>query len=564
MTNTWRSLILGTLLTSLTACSGGGGGGGASTGGGTTNTSVTVEGAFSGLSVASVKPLFSVDIVTLSNSYAVYCQPMVFGANTSYGGPVAADGSFSFSATFPKGAAIGCILTNNDSIAAIFSFKRTQNTAGQTSDVNGYAIKEDTTSLDFGALTVSGGSVVVEPTNIVDNGTTASSNVITDITGAWTISSVYENEDEGYIHPCVMDELEGAELAACKSQTWAGIYLNMYKFTKSGQDDRYGMSIWQSETDFNSCSKAEGYTSLGAGWSIATGFNSNGTTVDDAFPAASIDLSSLASGGATLTKAPFRFYSGTGVDGMGNSYFYTNCPIFDQGNGATLADVPAKCTNGTVTTCGGFTDADWETGLTGTAAEKGLRVSQRKVMCILNTLTSGGASGYNWGSGVCGKRMKNTFWDSAYSSGDNEGFGSDNMKNDGTGCNNATCTGTNSSTSNPIVGINPYFSTEPKNRLLQGEVFLNGNVASGSMSEDRPTEEVNGHVCPVVANFSYAFTKTGANTMTIQVENIMVKGPNWGTGGNGTDAECLGTAGSPTWMGEEIGVARKIKMSLTK
>jgi len=557
MKNAWKSLALGALVTGMTACSGGGGGTDAAP---STDRSVTIKGSFNTGGLASLKPIYGLEIVPMAAiDYGVYCMAISgSGKSTSYGGPLSAAGAFNFVGAFPPGKPIGCLLTKSEEIVGFFSFKTSTNTKNETSHQKSYPLKEDSSELDFGTgLAVTAGSSAVEVATVTDNGTIESSNTITDLTGAWNVVSTYVDHDNGYYHPCDMegDDQTAEQLAACKA-SWGSIYLNMYKFTKSAEE-RFGISLWENQTAFTGCGSAEGYNGALNGWSPVTGFNANGPTVSTAFPTPSLAMNTLTTGGAVLTGAPFRYYGR-----VKDTYFETNCPIMpDMYDGEE--DVPAACKNAAYTSCGSFSEADWKTGLPVDASLM-KRVSARKVQCVMNSLTSGGETGYNWGSS-CAFRLKSDIWDSMYGSpsctGNNCGWGDTNMEDtNGTGCKLATCADAGSS----IAGLASYWNTSPRLRHIQGEVFLAGAVASGTSSEIR-NENVSSKVCPVVATFSYTFTKTGANTMDAVIENIYTRGADWGGAGKGTEAECVGTTDNPTWLGQEFkrGVV-KIKLGFQR
>lgn len=500
-------LVLGSLLSlALVGCSSGGGSGsGGSTGEATK--SLSISGSFNSMpsftllgiprfGVGPYADVFKVRCVTLSGP--LHAGEGIVDTN--------AGNAFTVSMTSGLGAALGCFVLKNDMIAAILAFNSSTSATGTGSSYQtGYAPREDSTAVTLGAISVSGAVATVDdPTNIGEDGSAAVASYA-DLTGEWRVVSIYENAAQGYKHPCDMEgEITDAQMAACRS-TWTNgtFFMHMFRATKASNSDRLGFAFWEKKSDYVACGSREGVT-VSNGWALDGSYNSESAGVGTAFAAPNINLSSITT--AMLAAAPFTKSTFNGAN---------NCPTGDDGT----TELPG-CT--TATTCNSF---DFS-GMDGT------RASQEKVRCITNSLGSGGMTGYNWGTD-CAWRAK-VDWN-VLSNAD--------FKNDGSGCDDASCGGALD------------WESDPRNRAFISELMVAGNVGTSTSTEEE-TVNVSGQACDIIRTMGFTVTQKTTTTATVMVEISMVRKP----GGQWDEATCMAS----DWIGASMDKVERIKIDVVK
>lgn len=502
MKNVLRGLVAGVAALGVAACSGGGSssGGAPSTDGGETTKSMTISGSLTGLSIFA-EPMFGLQILPKAvGEYKVRCVTLSGPLHAGEG--VVSSGAFSFSMTAGLSAPLGCFLLADEQIAAVFSFKSQTSMTGGNANVTSYAPKPDSTTFDMGAITVAGG-VAALAAPPVENGT-SDRPTFANMTGTWRVSEAYVNEAEGYMHPCDMDfdptEKPGLN-AACKVK-WAtkGIYLHQIRATDGG-DERFGIALWDNAEAFQACGSKPGLT-LDGNWAP------DGWTEGD-YTFASVDLSNITP--EVLGKARFSrsVYNG-----------YSNCPGSWDSSSPPVFTEAANCA--TATTCADFDFA---------ALGDGTVQSQEKSRCVLNSLSSGGEMGYNYGN-ACGARAE-VDW---------QGHQNPSYDNDGSGCTASDC---------GMVDFSPN-NGEPLNRMFFSEMFVEGNVGNAAREE---TWTCSG--ATIGQNVAITMTQSSATAATFLVEFTMKVNA-------GTEQQIADCIANDSYAADSLGKVRRLKLKLAK
>lgn len=505
----WAKAVSMGLPLMMVACSGSSGGGSGGSGGDPTK-SLTIGGTFA--SLPALSPMaggLRISGLDLSNymgsgieaqsfaaTYIVRCVTLSGPLHAGEGAVNAGTGAFSLSMTAGLNAPIGCFLLADNAIAAVLSFSQETSMSGGTKHVSSYSPRSDSTSLGLGTITVSGG--VAQASAVNENGT-AEKPVFAVVTGSWAVASFVDDAANGYVHPCDMDfdPTEASEKnAACKAE-WStsgtGIYLNQI-IASNGILTRNGLGLWRNQAAYAACGNREG-VGLDSGWTPSNGWTTG------SFPAfTSLNLSAI--DGQMLASAPFKKTSNNGVN---------NCPKAQSGD-----DLPG-CE--TAKDCGDFSFSADEYG------------SREKARCILNSLSSGGDQGFQYGNS-CGARA-HVSWDALMMA---------SYDNDGTGCATSTCGG--------AVDFNPP-DASPLNRMFFSELFIDGAV--GSASEVK-TESCSGGT--IVETVAITATQSSATAMTFVVEFTVSF-----SGTSQQKSDCLA---ANTYLQEEMDKTRRMKLNFVK
>lgn len=232
---------------------------------------LTIEGeveSISGSSGLSMKMFGPSDFSSLAgNEKKVRCVPgsgpLVAGEGTIH----ATTGAFSLQMKgMEEGASLGCWIFVNGIPSMPISFGVKDSIYGGSQQLLGYAPKPGATSLKLGAIAIStvGGFniAIVNKDNINDNGATDQEVEFYDMKGEWTATPVTGN---GFIHPCDLDDLNSAELLACKNEWKQKIYFNQ-KITATNTADQTTSDIstvWKTKAAFDHCGGKEGLEAAG-------------------------------------------------------------------------------------------------------------------------------------------------------------------------------------------------------------------------------------------------------------------------------------------------------------
>lgn len=504
----WTKAVCATLPLMMAACSSSSGGGGAASG--ATTKSLTIGGTFASLPILSpLETEFTDSDLNLTQFMGSGIQAQAFAAVymvrcVTLSGPLhsgegtvdSGTGVFSLSMTAGLNAPIGCFLLADNAIAAVLSFSQETSMSGGTKNVSSYSPRSDSTSLGLGTITVTGG--VAKASAISENGSAAKP-TFADMTGTWGVASFVDDAANNYFHPCDMDydPTEAAtKNAACKAE-WstagAGVYINQI-VASNGTLTRNGLGLWSNQASYAACGNREG-VGLDTGWTA-----SNGWTTGN-FPAfTSLNLSAI--DGAMLAKAPFKKSIYNGI---------SNCPRDSMQNDLPGCDTANDC-------------SDFSYG-------SDTNASGQKVRCILNSLSNGGALGFQYGND-CGARA-NVSWDTLNGA---------SFDNDGTGCASSTCGG--------AVDFNPS-GASPLNRMFFSELFIDGAV--GSASEPK-THNCGGGT--VLETISITATQSSATAMTFVVE--------FSTSFIGTTQQKADCLVAENYLGDFMDKTRRMKMEMVK
>lgn len=171
-----------------------------------------------------------------------------------------------------EGASLGCWIFVDGIPSMPISFGAKDSIYGGSQQLLGYAPKPGSTSLKLGTIaiaTVGGFSIaIVNKDNINDNGSTGQEVEFYDMKGEWSATPITGN---GFIHPCDMDELNPAELTACKNEWKQKIYFNQ-KITATNTADQSTSDIstvWKTKSAFDHCGGKEGLAAAGYTFSPA-------------------------------------------------------------------------------------------------------------------------------------------------------------------------------------------------------------------------------------------------------------------------------------------------------
>lgn len=519
MKNTWKSLILGTVLTSMTACSGSGGGN--ATDGGSTTPAKTVT--FSG-KIAGVPSVMSLDESIMAGLTDNYVSCMVMGSVPPIASTVelGSGGVFSLSLSVSAGDAVGCFLRRS-SVAAGFIplvFQEADSMAGGKTTQRGLSPRSDSTSVSLGNIsivTINNEIVAKSDSAPVEDGK-AEAPAFADISGSWIIKKVYEDAVNGYVHPCeTEDEMTAAQMASCKANEWNTIFMHSFR-AKKASETRWGFGLWKNESAYNNCGKSEGVT-LDTGWSVDT-TSMDHATLKDAFAVPTLDLTDISTYAA---KAPFRKWVST--SGGGN-----NCPYQD-------ADSPSCAT---ATTCA---ELDYDDGIH-TPEEQ----SAEKVRCVLNRMGSGGNNSYNW-DGICGRRLSKSVWDKIPYEASNY---------TATGCKTANCSGTDNSVAKAGLEATDW-EASPLFRFMNSEMIVDGNIGTATGSEvDQQTTNINSttYNCWMNRTTKMTIIQKSASNISVLVEQTVTPSQLSGKWNN----ECL----QETGIAEQLANGMKLKLDLVK
>lgn len=515
-----RTLLLG-LLGTMAACSGGGSGG--SGGGGSSGRVLNISGTVSntGSLPSSLIPEFIQPLAAGIEARCLTLGGTLRAAKTDLDG----SGFFAVDLEVDSGAGIGCLIVRQGALqGATIIFNSGTSLSGNSSGQSGYAPKSDSTVLALGSISIAAGTNGAMEATLAsppqENGTAAAASFAA-MTGAWTVTGVQEGQ--GFSHPCDMDFKPSeypTENASCKAN-WSSrqVFIHTFKATASGEEDRMGFSLWNSQADFNTCGNREGI-SLDPAWSIDTNSTPYASGVGTAFTKpASFPFNNLDN--TVLTKAPFRKWVSTA------NPTNHNCPQDYDNDGApdgideTSSTVDQQCA--AATSCADFAytaDAD------GSAA---------KFMCVTNSMASGGQLAYQWGTSFCGHRFDHNQLN----------FGNIVFNSSGSGCQTANC-------SNEIDAT--VFENGPLNRTLNGEMFVAGSMANGQSTE-LDAQTVSSENCHMYRHHSFTITQTSATTATIFVQ-VRVE-PKVGSFNSSV---CL----QEDWIERELSQPQQIKVTIQK
>lgn len=492
-----RKVLTGVMSLALGACSG------------ITSSVNSASEATKSLSIGGTFSLLTLRAVSFDDSvrsFATYSVRCVTLSGPAYAGEgqVSSTPPYTFNVSMAAGlnAPIGCFLMGDGLAVATLAFGAETNMSGTSNPKTAYTPRPDSTELMLGTITIADG--VAQPAApVVENGSQAKPSFI-DMTGKWSINSVYENANELYIHPCDVDlsiPATSSLKTQCRSQ-WSAkdVYIHQVAATNSGKT-RQAIGIWNSQAALTSCGGKEGIT-LDSQWTVVGSWPTGNITF------AALDLSNLTTD--VLSKAKFTRISSASA---------TNCPR----NADYTADLP-ECA--TANNCNDFS-ASYPSG------ERG---SMEKLECVLNSLSSGGQYPYGCGD-VCGAKAEINW------AGLSDPSTRPTYDAQGKGCGDATC--------NNNVNFNPV-NGKPVNRLFFSDLFVDGNAGTGN--------EVETFACyGATADFrtSLTVTQKTASTATVFVDftyNFTA----------GTDTQKDNCRSANPKLAEVLGKVRRMKIELVK
>lgn len=474
MTNLWKSLVLGTIVTSMTACSGGGGGDAVAP----SEASKTMVVAGELQSATLQAKLGEILPLAADPVWKMRCTPGS-GPNVAGEGVIGIDNKFRFEIKgMQEGASLGCWIFIDGIPSIPLAFASTTSMTGGTANQMGYAPKKNSTEVSFGVIeivTVGGVSIAKVTAPIEDNGSEALA-AFQDMTGEWKPTLIIDAAN-GYSHMC--DAEVGQDKEDCLAE-WtedSKFFIHTLQASKADQTSRWVLNLWQTKDAFVNCGFKE---ALPADWQY-TGQNS--ATATGVFSAGYATLTALKTaitdGTLKTANAPFRKW----VDESNSSQ--NNCL------GSSTCDTAKNC-------------AQLLAGITSPTENDSAN-------CIMNAMHSGGLSHYNWGAGVCARRMDKFPHES----------------NDG-----ETIT----------------WKDSPTSRHISSELLVSANNASASF-----TEPDNDDGCEVIRTTSFNITQHSTTSATIELLFSMKQ-----TSGAGTCDNA-----SP-WMAAQLNKVVRHKLKLTK
>lgn len=549
-----KGLALGAVVTGLAACSGGGG---SSDGGSTvTDKTVSVKGQFDpaelpGAAAFSFK-VGSQDVYPFGAGVTneIYCQTLSMPTNSA-AAVIGTNGAFSLSLKVPDGHAMGCFLVTKNGatiqswIAVVSAVKESASGSGSVGQA-GFPVKDDATEFNFGeiAVTNNNGVVTVSAPAAASNGSSALPSFAS-MTGEWKITSVAEGN--GYRHPCDMEDMDAAGVAACKTR-WANeaVYIHTFKASKAA-DSRDNIALWQTKADFDVCG-TEGLT-FGGGW------DTQETKVKGSLPAlvGAIDWTKIADVNAVLPYAKFSFsYEGAETN--------NNCPYKHVGAGDSDAGVTAAAGKTLLETCKAAktcADFTYTNDVDGTKA---------KIQCLADSMRANTETGFAWkntaGEKLCGRRLEISAFD----------FMADVTST--AGCDNAGC---------GVLTQETNFRSEPVNRHFISELLTSGNLGSGTTTElDKQKNYDTGvdYYCYMNRELSFQITQNSATnatfalTINVYPKTGTIQVADYGVGEKDPNADNGGDAGKPwfdsekcmtnDWIAEEMSAPMGIRLTLQK
>lgn len=421
------------LAAAMTGCSNNGAGSGAST-----STPLTIEGGFSGVSLAAHNEDNGYYSPMAATDYTMICS-MLVSPYTSGSSALDSNGAFSLSIEGASGKPIGCFLTKSGAIAAVIEFASTSGFSGAS---GGAAFNPDSgsTKLKFPTnLSVSNGVVSVSTSQITsEGGTGAVAGSWVDPTGTWSITGYCQNK---------YDETTKKFVSNCNGAMGGddmptSVYLKQISATKVGSSEKkYGLSVWESSTARQNCGNVEGVVNL-SGWTADDGWNSAFTGTPNVDLTNSTNVNTL----AAITKV--QVWNGNALCGA------------------------TGVTDG-VTTCA---SATWN------ASTWGMQDASCKLYCVMSALNNGGKY-VSWDNSVTCPLRYQMDWSKTNELSNHKDYngGTAGALNGGTCPNKPSSLGGGCSISSDIV-----LSADrgPEKRFTFGELFITGNVGTVMTKED--------------------------------------------------------------------------------
>jgi hypothetical protein len=266
-----------------------------------TSSSVTIAGSLSGSTLTALERPFgdlaargylgnSSTFLTSLTAYSVRCVTLS-GTPQAGEGSCDSSGSFSLSIASATNVPIGCFILKGGSIAAIVAFEGTSTGMdGNPVREGAYVAGDGTSKLEFGTITVdlaTNKATVVKSS--VTGGTAPSSagSSFADMTGDWTIKAP-SAVPGGYTEVCP------AGTSNCDGpMDGMTIHLRHYQALDASAGAHYGLSLWESSSDFTNCTLSGGGegAELPSGW-VAQSYGSttasqltSALTITHGFPA---------------------------------------------------------------------------------------------------------------------------------------------------------------------------------------------------------------------------------------------------------------------------------------
>lgn len=463
-----------------------------------TANNLTVSGGIANATLMALKPSDELGLYTpmfAATDYTMICS-MLVSPFTSGNSALQTDGSFSLTIAGAAGNPIGCMLAKSGAIVAVMSFVSSSDNMSTTSTGGaGLSTNSDSTSITLpAAMSISGQTISVATTDVTQNGSTASTVAWTDPTGTWIINK----QCQFTIDPTTGTPTETCMAGGSANGSPESVYLYQFSATKAS-NTRYGLSVWASSAARTACGDKEGFTPDN-GWAAV------GTWAGDFTNSTKINIFDAGTLNAAAAKA-------LALGGMGQT----------QDPATTVCDktIPTPGTS----KC---SDVDWTGGGWGMGADA------CKLHCVMQALNRGGdeTSSYDWGT-ECPRRYK-VNWQN------NNELAADADYNNSNGVipgkfatgycsNDSTFDGCKDTASGKVL-----FEIEkgrgPKNRFMNGELFVTGNLGTLSDVESWTGtffDSSNGSSVTCTASHISKMTvlETSATTAKVTVENTTVASP---------------------------------------